>query len=135
MKQLSSILSIAFAFLVLFSSSSFKVGIHLCGGQIQNVALFTKAEGCEMEKRIPPCHKHASEPCCEDETIVHKGDDFKVSLTDITFSVSPALDIILPAVLISEVIPSAPVSRLHFYNYYPPLRSGDLTVSYQVFLI
>lgn len=134
MKKYRSILSVAFAFLVLISSSSFMVGVHFCSGQIQNIALFTKAEDCEMEK-IPPCHKHLVKPCCEDETIVHNGEDFKVSPTDVTISLVPVTDMELPSVLISEVIPSAPASRITFYNYDPPLRSADLTVSYQTFLI
>ena len=109
--------------------------MHLCAGEVQNIALFTKADGCEMEKRMPPCHKQESKPCCEDETIVHKGDDFKVSVTDIAISAVPALDVVLPHVLISEVIPSAPVSCTHFYDYDPPLPPADLTISYEVFLI
>jgi hypothetical protein len=136
MKQYRSILSATFALLVLFSGSSFVVGVHLCGGDIQNVALFTKAEGCVMEKkRTPPCHKPASKPCCEDETIIHEGDDFKASSADITISGAPSLDMELPPVIVSEIIPSSPVSRIRFYDYNPPSRSGDLTVSLQVFLI
>ena len=135
MTRYRSILVLSFALLVLFSGSSFVVGVHLCGGDIQNVALFTKAEGCEMEKKLPPCHKQLSKPCCEDETIIHEGEDFKVSSTDITISEASFLDIELPPVVVSEIIPSSPVSRIRFYNYDPPLRAGDLTVSLQVFLI
>jgi hypothetical protein len=42
------------AFLVLISSSSFMVGIHRCAGEIQNMALLSKAEGCEIEKNLHP---------------------------------------------------------------------------------
>jgi hypothetical protein len=135
MKQIRSILSATFIILVLFSSSSFMVGIHLCGGQPQNVALFTKADACEMEKRMPPCHKPQAKPCCEDETILHQGENFNISITEVSIAPYPTLDIALPEVMISEVIPSSPVSRTHFYNYDPPLRTVDLTISHQVFLI
>lgn len=135
MKHYRSILSATFAFLVLFSSTSFMVGVHFCGGQIQNIALFTRADGCEMEKRIPPCHKHQSKACCEDETIVHQGENFKVSATEIMLSPVPALEIELPLVPISEVIPSAFVSGARFYNYSPPFRAADRTVSFRAFLI
>lgn len=111
------------------------VGVHLCGGQIQDVALFTKADVCEMEKKMPPCHKHLAKPCCEDETIVHTGENFKVSSTDVVISPIPATDMELPAVLISEIIPSTPLSHTPLYNYDPPLRPADLTVSFRVFLI
>lgn len=135
MKEIRSIISATFIILVLFSSSSFMVGMHFCAGQIQNIALFTKADGCEMEQQIPPCHKHESKPCCEDETVVHTGEDFHASLTDITILAAPALDVALPHVLISEVIPSAPVSRTHFYYYDQPLPPGDLTIRYRILLI
>jgi hypothetical protein len=135
MKQFRSILSVTFAVLVLFSSSSFMVGVHRCGGHVQDIALFTKSAGCAMEKKMPPCHKHESKPCCEDETILHQGEDFQASVTDITLAVVPVMDMELPSILISEVIPSAPVSRTRFYQYDPPLRDNDLTVSLQVFLI
>lgn len=135
MKRIRPILSLSLAILVLFSSSSFVVGLHLCGGQIQNIALFTKAAECEMERRMPPCHKHESKPCCEDESIIHQGEDFQVSTTDITFNGALALDVELLSVVISEIIPSASVSRIAFYNYDPPLPPVDLTVSLQVFII
>lgn len=135
MKQYHSILSVIFAFLVLFSSSSFMVGIHLCRGHVQDVALFGKATPCAMEKQVPPCHKHESKPCCEDEAIVHDGQDFQVSSSDVAFSPVPVFDIELPTILISEVIPSAPVARIQYHVYDPPLWSTDLTVSLQVFLI
>ena len=135
MKQVRSILSAAFALLVLFSSSSFMVGLHLCCGQVQNIALFTKADGCEIEKKMPPCHKPQSKPCCEDETILHKGEDFKVSITEVSISPATALAIELPPVIISEVIPSNLISRKHYFNYDPPLRASDLIISFQVFLI
>jgi len=135
MKQYRSILSVIFAFLVLFSSSSFMVGVHLCRGHVQDVALFGEATPCVMEKQVSTCHMHESKPCCEDEAIVHDGQDFQVSSTDITISPIPVFDIELPAILISEIIPSAPVARIHYDVYDPPLWSTDLTVSLQVFLI
>lgn len=134
MKQHRSILSFAFAILVLFSSSSFMVGLHLCSGEIQNIAWFTKAEGCEMEKKMPPCHKHESKPCCEDETIVHDAQDFKGSINQISI-VAPIADMAQPAVLIAEIIPSSVISTKHYAYHDPPLRATDITVDLQVFLI
>ena len=135
MKLLRTISAVALALLVLVSSSSFMVGIHLCAGEVQNVALFTKAEGCEKEQSLPPCHRHTKAPCCEDETVIHKGEDLKASAVHIHIVAPAAMDIEQPLVLISEIIPTAPVSRTHYYNYDPPLRSWDLTVEHQVFLI
>lgn len=135
MKRFRPILSATFAIMVLFSSSSFMVGIHLCKGRIQNIALFDKADVCEMQKRMPPCHHHESKPCCEDESIIHQGEDFQASMTDISVSPISALDIELAPIVLSEVIPSIPVSRTHFHNYDPPFQAADRIVSFQVFLI
>lgn len=135
MKQYRSILSYAIAFLVLFSSSSFIIGIHLCSGEIQNMALFSKAAGCEKERKLPPCHRHESAPCCQDETVVHEAQGFKVDVTKISIAAFPVVDVVQQAVLLAEVIPSAIISHTQYYNYDPPLRSSDLTVSHQVFLI
>lgn len=135
MNKYRSILSLAAAVLVLFSSSSFMVGIHLCGGDVQNIALFTKADVCEMEKQLSPCHRQEPRSCCDDEVIVHEGENFKVSSTEISVASIPAMEMVIPEVLISEVIPSSPVLNSHSFNYDPPLRAEDLTVSLQVFLI
>ena len=135
MKFLKTISIFTMAFLVLVSSSSFLVGIHWCAGEIQNMALLSKAEGCGMEKNLPPCHKHVAAPCCEDQTILHQGEGFKASVSDIAISVSPTLDLELPHVILSGVIPAVPFLQPEYYNYDPPLRSYDLTISHRVFLI
>jgi hypothetical protein len=135
MKTFRSILASIFSVLVLISSTSFMVGIHFCMGHVENIALFTKAEGCEKEKSLPPCHKHIKIPCCEDETVVHKADDVKAPTFDIQIVAPTDIKIEHPYVLISEVIPSAPLLGFHYYDYNPPLRSYDLTVEHQVFLI
>lgn len=134
MKLFRSILSLAFAFLVLFSSTSFVVGIHRCGGQVKNLALFTKAAGCEKEKQVPPCHRQELPPCCQDETVIHENQDFKGEITQLLIVTAPAADVIQPAVVLAEVIPASAIGT-YFPNYDPPLRSSDLTVALQVFLI
>lgn len=135
MKAIRSITAVILALLVLVSSTSFMVGMHLCMGEIQKVALFSKADSCEKEQSLPPCHRHTNAPCCEDETVIHDSDDLKASIAHIHLSVPAPVDIEQPLLLISEVIPSAPLSRVKYFNYDPPLRSCDLTVEHQVFLI
>lgn len=132
MKLFRSILSVAFSALVLVSSTSFMVGIHFCGGAVQDVSLFSQADCCEKK---PACHRHMKGPCCEDETVIHKGEELKGAVAQIYLMVPAAVDTVLPGVLISEVIPSVPLPGIKYYNYDPPLRSCDLTVEYQVFLV
>jgi hypothetical protein len=135
MNIVRSILAIIFSLLVFISSTSFIVGIHRCGGQVQNMALLTKAEKCAMEEQMPPCHRHLQKPCCEDETVVHEGQGFKHTLSQYHIGHAPSVDIEFPLVLISEIIPTAPIARTLFHFYDPPLRSTDRIVSLQVFLI
>jgi len=135
MKAIRSISAVLLAILVLVSSSSFMVGMHFCMGEVQNIALLGKAESCQKEKALPACHKHLKPACCEDELVYHESADFKGSIEHI-HTVAPApMDVEQPAVLISEVIPASRIARLQYYNYDPPLRSCDLTVEQQVFLI
>ena len=135
MKVFRTISIIALCLLVVFSSSSFMIGIHLCGGNIQDVALFTEAKRCFNEKKLPPCHKKESKPCCEDESVIHEAQDIKGDVSKIQLSPVPVLDIDQPMVVISEVIPTSSFSRTKYYNYDPPLRWADITVKHQVFLI
>jgi hypothetical protein len=134
MNRLRSILSPVFIFLILMSGSSFMVGIHLCRGTVQNVALFKKADGCEKEKQLPPCHRKLTKPCCEDEEVFHEGQGFKNTITQINIATPLVADVIHTPVLIAEIISSA-IQQKKYCNYDPPLRSRDLTVSHQVFLI
>ena len=117
-----------FAVLVLFSSSSFIVGIHLCCGQVQDVALFTPAEDCGMGKTMPPCHKPETKPCCKMKQLCIVAMIFKVSVKGVMLPLVPVMDMELPHVLMAELIPSLQLTPAEFYNYDPPLRQADLTV-------
>jgi hypothetical protein len=135
MKVIRSISAVLLAILVLVSSTSFVVGMHICMGEVQNIALFTHADGCQKEMALPPCHKHMKPACCKDEVLYHDGADFKGSIEHVQIDAPAPMDIEQPVALISEIIPSAPIAQTHYYNYDPPLRSCDLTVEHQVFLI
>lgn len=135
MKALRSISAALLALLVLVSSTSLMVGMHLCMDEIQNVALFAKADSCEKERSLPACHRESKERCCDDETVINQADDFKASVPNYHAPVSGPVDIEQPQILISEIIPSAPLSNFKYHTYDPPLRSCDLTVEHQVFLI
>lgn len=121
--------------LVLVSGSSFMVGMHFCGGQLQNLALFDKAPGCEKERQLPPCHRHETPACCQDASVIHDGEEFSSSKVDISIAPAFIVEVAQPPVILSEVIASTTVSIPRFYNYDPPLRAPDLTVTLQVFLI
>lgn len=135
MKGFRPILALFLAILVLVSSTNFLVGMHFCMGEVQNIALFKAADSCQKQKALPACHKHMKPACCEDELVFHEAEAFKASLEKIQIVVPAPLDLEQPPVLIAEIIPSTPLSPVQYYNYDPPLRSYDLTVDLQVFLI
>jgi hypothetical protein len=135
MKLIRTISALAFALLVLVSSTSIIIGMHVCMGEVRNIAFFSQADACEKEQDLRSCHKPVQDPCCEDETVINQADDFKNSIGKFQI-ISPTFpESVQPWVVISEVIPSAPLSRVRYYNYDPPLRSWDLLVEHQVFLI
>lgn len=134
MKATRSISSILLAVLVLMASSSFYVDVHVCGGSVKAVAFLEQADGCG-HATLPPCHLALMKGCCENESIVHKGDDFKTYSSEITITTSPFVDVVLPSILLAEIIPSALVVNTHYRNYDPPLRSTDRTIDLQVFNI
>jgi len=135
MKIFRPIVSITLALLVLVSSTSFVVGIHVCMGQVQNVTLFTKAEGCGMEQNVPPCHKTTTKPCCEDETIVHKSSELKASVDQLQITPITPVDAVLPHMVMAEIIPAYDFISATYHSYDPPLRSCDLILEHHVFLI
>lgn len=72
--------SILIALLVLFSSFSFTVNKHICGGEVVDVSYFTKADSCGMDS--PVCENNTStrqkvrkEPCCDNHSEIIQGND------------------------------------------------------------
>jgi hypothetical protein len=135
MKGFRTILSVTLALLVLVSSTSFMVGMHLCSGEVQNVALFSKAQACEKEMKMPPCHRHQTSSCCDDEIINHEGEDFNAVSSEVSIPPVSVVAIAPPAILLSEIIPVNYISKAKYFNYDTPLRACDRTVAHQVFLI
>jgi len=133
MKTLRSIAAIFLTMLVLVSSSSFMVGIHRCGGSVQNIALFTEADGCPMEQQAMPCHKAVRSACCQDVKVVHEQEEFNAQLNQDQLTTIPALDVASFPVLITVVIP--PSTPEAFTPYDPPIRAIDRVVTHHVFII
>ena len=127
MKLLRPICSVLLALLVLVSSTSFMVGVHHCNGTVASVALFSKATPCAMEQQMPPCHK-AMKPCCSDESIVHKSEDFKPTVTHIHIADAPLLAELASPIVISELIPAGPTMDTPSSDGSPPLPPTDIHV-------
>lgn len=89
MKQVfHKIMSLAMAFVVLFSTMSFTVNMHYCGDTLVETAVFHKAKGCgmAMEKNSTEGCSITKKNCCDDKQLVIDGqDELKVSFDKISF--------------------------------------------------
>jgi hypothetical protein len=135
MKTIRTISSLLLAILVLVSSTSFTVGMHLCMGELQDITMSAKAEACEMERKLPPCHRDQPAPCCEDETMIHEAEELKISGSQFHTAAPIPFEVEQSLTVISEIIPSESSTHTQYPDYSPPLRSYDLTIAHRVFLI
>ena len=89
MKQVfHKIMSILMAFVVLFSTMSFTVNMHYCGGTLVETAVFNKAEGCgmEMEKTSTDGCEITKKNCCDDKQLKVDGqDELQLQADNISF--------------------------------------------------
>jgi hypothetical protein len=133
-KTLRSILSLLFALLVFMSSTSFMVGIHHCGGEIREVAVLEKADGCGHQE-LPPCHRKLMQNCCKDDVVKYDGQGFEQLVKVDLSSATTGMIVDLPPVLISIVVPEEQAAPVNFHDYPIPIRSVDLTITHHEFLI
>ena len=127
------------AAIMLISSIGITVNMHVCGGQVQSIALFVKAQTCK-EEVVKPCHgvdlhqKRAG--CCEEKSLVVKGKVTNAEVVKpIQVSSSFYLIGIIAPVLYSIHAADPAVSAIAYKQYKPPLIERDVTVLVQSFLI
>lgn len=136
MKFLRSIFSGFVALLVLISSSSFTVNMHLCGGHVQSISVIEKATACAMEVKTLPCHKAIAKrkSCCTEDHITFEGKIFKAHEST-SLQLQQAFWVVeLPLITTILVSPNS-VEEFQFLSYSPPLIDRDITVQIQSFLI
>jgi hypothetical protein len=139
MKYVKHITSVILAVLVLVSSSSFTLNMHLCGGSLQSVSLIEDATPCPMEVQLPPCHKNIAKQksdCCQDSHFAFEGKDFNYSFQDLNNVTSLHSDysVVLPYLM--EVVETELASAASDYlPYKPPILERDIPVLTQSFLI
>ena len=78
--------SILMALVVLFSTMSFTIDMHYCGGTIVDTAVFHKVKTCGMEMQPSTENKDCSiakTNCCSDKQIIVDGqDELQLSFDD-----------------------------------------------------
>lgn len=122
------------AALVLVASTNFYVAIHTCGGDVKAVSLLHETDGCGHSK-LPPCHRAMMKDCCDDQQIEHPAQDLKKDVPPVTLPVASSVDIIHTPVVLAELIPSSTNTFSSLTPYRPPVRTINITVLHEVFLI
>lgn len=123
--------------LMLFSSVSFTVEKHFCGGQVFFDSFFGKAEKCGMDDDL--CKSENNNPsftkksCCKDEfhfingSVFEKTPVLKLGSNQQNFIVFNLIDTVLFSQKENE--------STHFKKYFPPPNKNNFNILYQVFRI
>ena len=122
---------------MLFSTFSFTVEKHLCGGEIADYSFVGNLERCEMPKSNHSNSKETSQnkiPCCQDivETIESSNDVITVvkelNVEQIQFVAAFVYSYI-------NLFEGMEQHSIPFKDYSPPLITKNISVLYNTFLI
>ena len=144
MKQfIKEISAFSLALIVLFSSFSFTVNKHICGGEIASASLFLATDDCGMqmatcenkqaENQDDKLHK---EPCCKDVSEYINGNNLQQQALDV-LTVNQ-IDVLLDLIgnYTQEIAGTVQVKQQKAIHYSPPNLLYRHTQSYlQVFRI
>ncbi|WP_426431414.1 HYC_CC_PP family protein [Winogradskyella sp. HB-48] len=82
------IMALTMAFVVLFSTMSFTMNMHYCGGTLVETAFFKKAKGCGMEMGNSSTESCSitKKNCCDDKQLSIEGqDELQLTVDKISF--------------------------------------------------
>jgi len=138
-KIISDIAAFFLAALVLFSSVSFTVERHLCGGHVFSASVFGKAEKCGMEDdycvALHNNHSLSKKSCCKDEIQLKNGSVFK-SESNLKFHNKQQQNLVVFNLINYSVFSPTSVSRIiQFNNYFPPPITQNFNILFRVFRI
>ena len=144
MKQIvHKIASFSLALIVLFSSLSFTVNKHICGGEVVNTTLFVSADTCGMEMDI--CKNELQkdkqttsvekEPCCKDTMQVVQGNDTNQQAQQMNLDIAQ-VQFIATFVYSFVLNYQLPTNTSKIVDYSPPpLVRNNIQSLFQVFII
>ena len=129
----NKVILFALSFLVLFSTLSFAVEKHYCGGTLVDMSVFSKVKGCGMELESEASIAKSS--CCKNEVDIIEGQD---ELSSFAFN---DIDISVPYFIVAfqysyiALYQSLPKRVIPHKDYSPPNIVYDIHILDQVFLI
>ena len=134
--------SFSLALIVLFSSLSFTVNKHYCGGEVVNTALLVSADNCGMDMNV--CENKLQndkqttsvekEPCCKDTTQVVDGNDTNQQAQQMNLGIDQVqfVQVFVYSFILNFQLPT---SFSKIIDYSPPLVSNNIQTLFQVFRI
>ena len=151
-KSTYRIIALMMAFLMLFTSTSFAMDMHYCGGELKSVSFFGKAKTChdlaaEFEKSTKSCPHHKKmvtknegcsedKDCCSNKTVILQFEqDQKTQY--VHYVVNKELKQFVIA-YVSAFLSDRYDNKGHAANYIlyrPPIIQEDIQVLYQTFLL
>ncbi len=127
------------AFVVVFSTMSFNISQHYCGGDLINTAIFFEVDSCEMdmEMNMPSSSEDCNleqEDCCNDVVKIIEGQsELKTNLSNLNFEQQVFISSFVYSYI--NLFEGLEENIIPFKNYSPPLIVTDIQVLDQVFLI
>lgn len=137
MKQyLHKIGAISMALLLLFSTVSFSVDMHFCGGDLVDLGFFEKEAKCGMILPDAPngeCLMSFMD-CCSDQELVQEGlDELLVSVENLTPEQQKFIVTFISVFTFSNF--NSPRKIIPLKDYSPPLLTHDFQVVNATFII
>ena len=128
--------SLFLAFLVLFSTMSFTIEMHYCGGALVDTAIFKQAKTCGMEmhqSNISSENVTLKKECCKNDYIVKEGqNELQTSINLLSFD----QQLFVTSFIYSYLNLFEVKEKITPFRYFsPPLFDKDIQVLYQTFLI
>ena len=132
---LHKIIGITMAFLLLLSTTSWKVEKHYCMGRLIDVAMFSDVDSYGMDMSVSSEDvSDVEDSCCDDEIVVFDGqDDLQFSLKVVDLE---KVSFYMPFVFSFNTINTIQnIEEVLVEQYPPPQLVKDIQVLDQVFLI
>ncbi len=127
------------AFLVLFTTTSFSVGMHYCGDHLMDFSLSGNVESCMMQSEMTQSSSNCSVTemkmdCCSDvELSVMGQDDLQASFDRLSFD--QQFFVVSFVYTYADLFESRHKVNLGFKDYSPPPLIRDIQILDQTFLL
>lgn len=139
-KNIYKITATLMAFVVLFSTMSFTINSHFCGGNLVEASYFVKAKTCGMEmkqerKTTKKSCSVSKKNCCKDEVKVIQGQD---NLKDSSLNMLSFKQQFFIASFVysyTNTLKGIHKKVINFKDYFPPFVVKDIQLLDEVYLI